>query len=246
MNLDAIYELTAKAPELASSLRFTAGEWRIYHILATEAPKTARSIMRGLDVASEYMVAILDKMHSAALIQERMLTYDEFLAGFVATAPPPIEPLKPAIAEAPKAVEVSTIVEPFKADDARPAAPSLPVKDVQGKVSFTLRKRSSSPPALVAPPPETAFGPLRVQSLIHFIRERSGGTSLGQLAVYRVFLKVPQELLESAGFDQLDLENTDAEITDPVLAETIREKTCEVTGSTPAELEAALRLAAAT
>lgn len=99
-------------------------------------------------------------------------------------------------------------------------------------VSFTLKKRTKP-----ATPPSPA---LNLGSLVQVVREKSGGGSIGQLAVYRMFLKVPQETLQSAGLEQLDLDSTNLEITDPQLSRILREKACEVLNVQPQDLTSLL------
>ena len=61
--------------------------------------------------------------------------------------------------------------------------------------------------------PETPK-PFRLKPAIDFIMVQSGGGTLGQLAVYRVFMRVPADLMKRAKIHSLSLVDETVEITD--------------------------------
>lgn len=63
--------------------------------------------------------------------------------------------------------------------------------------------------------------PFRLKPAIDFIVVQSGGGTLGQLAVYRVFMRVPTDLMKRANIHSLSLVDETVEITDPELQQAI-------------------------
>lgn len=87
------------------------------------------------------------------------------------------------------------------------------------------------------PNPAPAEG-WRLRPLLDAIVRRGGGGVQGQLLAYRVFLRVPAELLDRAGLHSLNLAEADFVIRDAELHAAIRRSMCEVAGmadDSPAE-----------
>jgi hypothetical protein len=78
----------------------------------------------------------------------------------------------------------------------------------------------------------------RLRPLLDAIVRRGGGGVQGQLLAYRVFLRVPAELLDRAGLHSLNLAEADFVIRDAELHAAIRRSMCAVAGmadDSPAE-----------
>ena len=87
------------------------------------------------------------------------------------------------------------------------------------------------------PDPAPAEG-WRLRPLLDAIVRRGGGGVTGQLLAYRVFLRVPAELLDRAGLHSLNFAEADFVIRDAELYAAIRRSMCEVAGmadDSPAE-----------
>jgi len=67
----------------------------------------------------------------------------------------------------------------------------------------------------------TASGGLRLKPLIDFIAKQAGGGTVGQLAVYRVFLQIPLHLLHVAKIRSFQLVDDTFEIHSPALTRVI-------------------------
>ena len=124
-----------------------------------------------------------------------------------------------------------------------PAAPSAvpsekPADPIEGKrVSFSLRRgETTARPFASAPPPARPAAPAkaaqehRLKPLLDFITAHSGGGTVGQLAAYRVFLKVPNDLLRQAGIKSLNLVSEDFAVRDPHLWRVLLNAVEEVLG----------------
>ncbi len=245
MNIYAIYEPTPEAPELSARLRFTAVEWMVLDKLSRSEPVMASRLMEPLCISAEALALVLDKLHGARLIHEPVFSLPEFHTRFKLDSerqrqtPPP----QPSLAK----LEIEPVVS--KTTISRSSAAKLPPKPfgvINGaapapaspdshKVSFSLRRKTDPAPA------QNALGStLNLKPLLDLVRDRSGGASLGQFAIYRMFMKIPQELLENSGFQSLDLNTADAELTDPQLIAAVRAAACEVASIEPSEIDALL------
>ncbi len=74
------------------------------------------------------------------------------------------------------------------------------------------------------------LAPLRLRELLDFVIQHAGGGTKGQLAVYRIFLKVPTTLLRDSGIRSLNVVTSDLEISDPTLRSAILAAVEEVLG----------------
>lgn len=212
MNLDAIYELTPNAAELIAERQMTLIKWSVYDTIAAHPGALARSLASRLGMEPASLGLILEEFQTAALIHEPEMSRAEYL-----------ERIKPKV-DAPEAKEEATLA----------AAPVAEVAMApERKVSFTLRKSGSRVAAVVPPmppPPPVLPRAWLIKPLLDFVRAKAGGGSLGQLAVYRTFLKVPQELLKASKVEQLDLDSPDIQISDVTLLNAIRKGATEVLG----------------
>ena len=203
MNLDAIFEPTAHAHEHVSTLRFALMEWRVFEAISDPSlAVTARTFAQQLGLSPEAMSAILERLASAGLIHVPEVSYREFKARDSRSGSQPTVPEPRSPVSSPAAAEQQT------------------------SVSFTLRKRTRTPAS--TPNGSRSNASLKLGALLQVVRERAGGGSIGQLAVYRMFLKVPEDLLQAAGFDHLDLDTADMEVTDTRLAAALCETASEI------------------
>ena len=209
MNLDSIYELTPNAAELIAERRMTLIKWSVYDTLAAHPGALARSLAARLGMEPAALDTVLEEFLAANLIHEPELSRTEYL-----------DRVKPK-AEVPVAKEEITFA----------AVPAAKVALApERKVSFTLRKNGSRAAVAPTPPPPSVVRAWLIKPLLDFVRERAGGGSLGQLAVYRTFLKVPQDLLKASKVEQLDLDSPDLQISDATLLNAIRNGAREVLG----------------
>ena len=70
----------------------------------------------------------------------------------------------------------------------------------------------------------------RLKPVIDFIVQQAGGGTVGQLAVYRVFLKIPTQLLQAAKVESLNLVTDDVEIDHPPFREAVLNSVTETLG----------------
>jgi hypothetical protein len=82
----------------------------------------------------------------------------------------------------------------------------------------------------VTPPPLTkpARGPMRLSAVVDYILSYADNALLGQLAAYRVFLRVPHELLQAEDIVSVSLSNDTSLIRGEALQKSIAEAVHEV------------------
>lgn len=178
----------------------------------------------------------------------------------VASPPPPASAPSPvSVPVAPPASSVPRAAEPSAPPpEARPAVRALPIAvgrqrevrftcgpkagrrrppvEVPGTIRFKMnrsgvtceRRPAAQPHAEPADPAVT--GGWRLRPLLDAIVRRGGGGVQGQLLAYRVFLRVPAELLDRAGLHSLNLVDDDFVVREPELYAAIRRSMREVAG----------------
>lgn len=144
--------------------------------------------------------------------------------------PQPIAAAKPAAPLAAK--EIRFRIAPPTGRRPRVAEPA-------GLIRVALRRAavapdSAAPAAVVASASQEKAWPLR--PIIDAILRHGGGGVSGQLLAYRVFLRVPADMLDRAGLHSLNLVADDFLIRDPELYESLCRSLREVAGLDPAEI----------
>ena len=139
-------------------------------------------------------------------------------------APLPIPVGKPVTVSVPQEIRFSV---------APPHGRRPPPVESSQLIRVTLRRDSVAPRADVAacPPPAGAeSGCWRLRPILDAIVCHGGGGVSGQLLTYRVFLRVPAELLDQAGLHSLNFVDDDFIIRDPELHAAIIKSMREVAG----------------
>lgn len=73
-----------------------------------------------------------------------------------------------------------------------------------------------------------AAGPMRLKAVVDFIVSQVGNSSLGQLVVYRVFLRVPPQLLQAEDIASVHLLNDQSVVKTEALKQAISSSVTEV------------------
>jgi glycerol uptake facilitator-like aquaporin len=71
-------------------------------------------------------------------------------------------------------------------------------------------------------------GPLRIKAVVDYIISQVGNTALGQLVVYRIFLRVPPQLLQAEDIASVHLVNDPSVVKTPILQKAIADSVMEV------------------
>ncbi len=214
-----VLKRSSPAGGLDSDLRLSPPEWRLF--TAVDGRSSLAELARRFELSGEAIALLAEKLKAAGLLAHAEYTTAEYHELFNSTTEP----------AAPVSVPSSSAGEPGPR-----------------KFTASLKRRvaggAATPPPPAASRPEVA-GPDRdsraaallnrresfhLRPLIDFIVSTAGGGTKGQLAVYRVFCKVPNELLLKSRITSLNLVGDDFEIQDANLKTRLLEATRSVLG----------------
>jgi len=178
-----IYKRTATYERDAQAIRLHAPQWKL--LLAYDGQRTLAEVALSADVPFAEALPLTEKFLDRGWIEEQPITLDQYLerAGMhgvsaTGTAVPPA-----VILHEPK-----------------PETQKLPSLDAEKIVA-------PPPPQNIAPSASLARGSMRLSAVIDSIISAAGNNSLGQLLAYRVFLRVPPDLLLAEGIATVHLVN---------------------------------------
>ena len=196
-----IYKRTPTYETKSKEIRLLPPHWKL--LLAFDGVKTLSEVALAAELSFADSIPLTQKFLDEKWIEEQPITLEQYLkrAGMKdvssgAAVPPPTvlhEPQKiatPALAPAPVP---AAIPKPAAVPNPAPVAPSastpppLPVVAKPAEPSFVI----SNP----APAAAKAGRVMKLSSVVDFITSLVGNISIGQILVYRVFLRVPTELL---------------------------------------------------
>jgi hypothetical protein len=183
-----IYKRTPGYERESRDIRLLAPHWKL--LLAFDGQRTLAEVALNAETSFADAIPLTQKFLDKSWLEEMPITLDQYLkrTGAVdissvgANVPPAVVLHEPA-KEAPSKKTVS--VPP-------PLPPGGPIKPVQPPLATTVPPASQ--PATPPPTPQTGRV-MKLSSVVNFITSLVGNVSLGQLLVYRVFLRVPPELL---------------------------------------------------
>jgi hypothetical protein len=198
-----IYKRTADYEREAATIRLHAPQWKL--LLAFDGQRSLAEVALSVDVTFAEALPYTEQFLGRGWIAEQPITLDQYLkrtgassvSAIGAAVPPPVVLHQPKPeAEAPPSVLASAVME-----ETAPA----------------FQKASSETPGHATPPPLSPvapIGPLKLKAVVDYIVEQANNSSLGQLTVYRVFLRVPPALLQAEDIVSVHL------VDDPTLVKT--------------------------
>jgi hypothetical protein len=196
-----IYKRTDDYEREAPTIRLHAPQWKL--LLAFDGQRSLAEVALSVDVAFADALPFTEQFLSRAWIAEQPITLDQYLkrtgapsiSAIGAAVPPPVVLHQPRPETVPlPAVPASAVMEETTPVFQRAAGENAP-----------------APPPLAAVPP---VGALKLSAVVDFIVEQANNSSLGQLTVYRVFLRVPPALLQAEDIVSVHL------VDDPTLVKT--------------------------
>ena len=191
-----IYKRTPAYEREARDIRLHAPHWKL--LLAFDGQRTLSEAALSAEASFAEAVPLTEKFLRQGWIEEQPITLDQYLKRVGARD----------ISATGAAVPPATVLhQPGKETSApSPTAsphvpPPLPVASVPAKPV-----ESSAGPEK-APAAKSSGRPMRLSAVVDFITSLVGNISLGQLLVYRVFLRVPPELLLAEDIASVHLAN---------------------------------------
>jgi hypothetical protein len=198
-----IYKRTAAYDEKSREIRLHPPQWKL--LLAYDGQRSLSEVALSAEVPLAEALPLTQRFLDEGWIAEQPITLDQYLKRIGAkdspgaAVPPPTvlhEPGKPsAVTAAPVATPASPAVSAPQASTPRPPAiqnpPPLP-PSVRLGAPVAASTGSAPAPAPVAAPTGRA---MKLSAVVDFVTSLVGNIAVGQLLVYRIFLRVPPELL---------------------------------------------------
>ncbi len=223
-----IYERCADLPARAGDLRLRPYEW--HFLMALDGRKTAGEAAAEVRLDESRLPEVIQRLRESRLMEIPELTWEEFAARYPDASAPARPGPAPAV-EAPAPVAVVVVASET------PARPPAPANPAPAAVTFAITRKTTAgaAPAATAPPadapgPRGAERPLNLKQLIDYVTQHAGGGLRGKLAVYRLFLRVPNEQIRAAGIESLNFVDDRFEIREPAMREAILDAVAAVTG----------------
>jgi len=166
-----IYKRTAAYEREARTIRLHAPQWKL--LLAYDGQRSLAEVALSADVSFAEALPLTEKFLGHGWIEEEPITLDQYLKR---TGAPDVSAIGAVV---PPAV----VLHQAKPETAVPP-PLAP-------------KTAAQPPPVPVSATNKPRGPMRLSAVVDYITSLVGNTALGQLLVYRVFLRVPPELLQA-------------------------------------------------
>jgi hypothetical protein len=197
-----IYKRTPAYEREAREIRLHAPHWKL--LLAYDGQRTLAEVALSAETPFSEALPLTQKFLDHAWIEEMPITLDQYLkrtgardlTSSGAAVPPATvlhEPQKEASAPVPAPVANPTPMPP----------PPLPVAPAAAKPVEPFILSSPATPAVAKPTGRV----MRLSAVVDFITSLVGNIAIGQLLVYRVFLRVPPELLTAEDIASVYLVN---------------------------------------
>jgi hypothetical protein len=184
-----IYKRTPAYDREAKSIRLHAPHWKL--LLAYDGQRSLAEVAMSVDVPFVEALPLTDKFLASGWIEEQPITLDQYLKRTGASSISAIG---------------SAVPPPVVLHEPKPEG-TLPASAVMEESAPAFR-------AAATEPAKKAKRPMRLAAVVDYIIAQVGNSSLGQLVVYRIFLRVPPHLLQEEDIVSVHLVN------DPTLVRT--------------------------
>jgi hypothetical protein len=211
-----IYKRTPTYEAEARTIRIHAPQWKV--LLAYDGQRTVSEVAISAETSFAEAVTLTQKFLDHKWIAEEPITLDQYLkrvgakdiSSTGAVVPPAVVlhepekdkpkpptpvPLAPPVAVQPPTTPPAPIPVPVPVPVPTPVAVSAPVPVTPPPLPPTTKTTPVPVPAPVTPDKPAAKRTMKLSAVVDYITSLVGNVSLGQILVYRVFLRVPPELL---------------------------------------------------
>jgi hypothetical protein len=198
-----IYKRTERYDRDARTIRLHAPQWKL--LLAYDGQRTLAEVALSAEIPFAQALPLTDQYLHNGWIEEQPITLDQYL---IRTGAPDVSAIGSAV---PPAI---VLHEP-KPEPAKPPP---------------LTSRTDAPPQLApsAAPAKIPRGPMRLSAVVDYITSLVGNVALGQILVYRVFLRVPPDLLHAEDISSVHLSQDNSLIRGEALQKAIAAAVLEV------------------
>jgi hypothetical protein len=233
-----IYKRTAAYEKQAREIKLLAPYWKL--LLAYDGVRTVSEVALTAEVSFAEALPLTAQFLEKDWIEECPITLDQYLkragakdlSSVGSTVSPAVvlhepgkdKPAPPAISPA-ATIAAPSVAAPSVAAIHPP--PPLPAAAVPLKPAAV--EKAVAPET---PPVKSTRGSMRLSAVVDFITSIVGNVALGQLLVYRVFLRVPPELLLAEDIASVHLVNDTSMIQGDKLQKAIADAVSGVTKRT--------------
>ena len=207
-----IFKRTATYERDASSIRLHAPQWKL--LLTFDGQRALSEVALGAGMPFSEAMTQAENFLKQDWISEQPISLDEYLkrasgsSGFSGSpTPPPMPEPKPESKPEPKAESAKSEVK---------AEAKSENGTVQSATVALPPVKEESAPEVKEPVITIARRPMRLSAIVDYIVSLAESIPLGQLLAYRIFLRVPPEILQSEDIvsihlvDDTSLVRTDA------------------------------------
>jgi hypothetical protein len=231
-----IYKRTPLFEKAASNIRLHAPQWKV--LLAFDGQRSLAEVALSQEVSFAEALPLTEKFLDEGWIEEQPITLDQYLKrtgaadvsaiGAAITPAIVLHEAKPVQLEAPPVAPAAS--QPPTSNGPPPPLPTRPAAPVAAPVPA---RAPIAPVVKAAPIPAAAAAPktkgsMRLKAVVDFIVSQVGNNSLGQLMVYRIFLRVSPQLLQDEDIASVHLANDPSVVKNEQLQRGIEEATMEV------------------
>jgi len=174
-----IYKRTPAYEREAREIRLHAPHWKL--LLAFDGQRSLSEVAMSAEISFADTLPLVDKFLGHGWIEEQPITLEQYLKRMGARE----------VSAAGSAVAPATVLHEPRRETARLPSPppALPVSAATPKMAEPAASPEKGPEV------KSARRPMRLSAVVDFITSLVGNIAIGQLLVYRVFLRVPPELL---------------------------------------------------
>jgi hypothetical protein len=201
-----IYKRTPTYERAARNIRLHAPHWKL--LLAFDGQRSLAEVALSAEVSFAEALPLTERFLGIGWLEEQPISLDQYLKR---TGAPDVTAIGASIPPA-------TVLH-------GPKTKTAPLPTITASAPPAIPASSTTPPPMPAP---AGRGPMRLSAVVDFIISTAANYSLGQLLVYRVFLRVPLDLLQAEEIASVHLVNDTSVIKTPELQEAISQVVQEV------------------
>jgi len=224
-HLPRVYERTPDFDSKAEEMRLSFLDWKI--VFALDGLKSAADVALEFGLTEPRANEVFNRLAESGIVAEFQLSLSEYRER-IKSQPVVVKSPAPAVsvpASEPEPAPVAFEALPIRPTALDPSRFASPEQKTAGNGNGA-EPRSESISASVSRSPRGAINfslkkRFKLKSAIDFIHGHAGGGTLGELAVYRVFMQVPSDLLRETGLRKMDFNDDTIEIDNPKLRQAI-------------------------
>lgn len=230
-----IYKRTDHYEATAREIKLHAPHWKL--LLAYDGQRSLSEVALSAEISFADALPLTQKFLDEDWIAEQPITLDQYLKrigtkdvapGAAVPAPTVLHAPGQATASTAAPIPVAPAVSAPQATTPRPPAIQNP-PPLPPSVRLGAPVTAVTSPSIAVPPLKVTGRAMKLSAVVDFITSLVGNIAIGQILVYRVFLRVPPELLMAEDIASVYLVNDSSLITGEKLQKAIADAVNSVT-----------------